>query len=195
MIFQKQGSYSTVLFIPREYFSFKILKLNANKLNYPAKNYFIIIIFQKRRSFPIVLFKPEGFLALILCQFWHEHLYSVSYQRDQAIFDSFKVPHQVIAAVDDTSGLGSGQHNEINFHPSSKCRQLSISSLEMTILWLCISMLCSDDTLRSSFATCTSRGHVTVVGRSRLKTIQWLVFCFPRRLYFERMVLLFSRFS
>ena len=134
MIFQKQGSYSTVLFIPREYFSFKILKLNANKLNYPAKNYFIIIIFQKRRSFPIVLFKPEGFLALTLCQFWHEHLYSVSYQRDQALFDSFKVPHQVIAAVDDTSGLGSGQHNEINFHPSSKCRQLSISSLEMTIL-------------------------------------------------------------
>ena len=79
MIFQKQGSYSTVSFIPREYFSFKILKLNANKLNYAVKNYFTVIIFQKRRSFPIFLFKPEGFLALILCQFWHEHLYSVSY--------------------------------------------------------------------------------------------------------------------
>ena len=92
------------------------------------------MIFQKQGSYSTVLFKPEGFLALILCQFWHEHLYSVSYQRDQALLDSFKVLHQVIAAVDDTSGLGSGQHNEINFHSRSKCRQISISSLEMTIL-------------------------------------------------------------
>ena len=95
-LFQKQGSYSTVSFIPREYFSFKILKLNANELNYPARNYFIVIVFQKRRSCLIFLFKPEGFfLALILCQFWHEHLYSVSYPRDKALFDSFKVLHQV----------------------------------------------------------------------------------------------------
>ena len=55
-------------------------------------------------------------------------------------------------------------------------------------------MLCCDDTLRSSFGTCTSRGLVTVVGRSRLKTIQWLVFCSSKILNFERMVLLFSRF-
>ena len=55
-------------------------------------------------------------------------------------------------------------------------------------------MLCCDDTLRSSSATCTSRGLVIVVGRSRLKTIQWLVFCSSKRLNLERMVLLFSRF-
>ena len=64
----------------------------------------------------------------------------------------------------------------------------------MITFWLCISMLCCDDTLRSSFATCTSRGLVIVVGRSRLKTIQWLVFCSSKRLNFERIVLLFSRF-
>ena len=55
-------------------------------------------------------------------------------------------------------------------------------------------MLCCEDTLRSSFGTCTSRGLVTVVGRSRLETIQWLVFCSSKILNFERMVLLFSRF-
>ena len=60
------------------------------------------MIFQKLRSFPVVLFIPEGFLALILRQFWHEHPYSMSYQRDHALFDSFKVPHQVVDAVNDT---------------------------------------------------------------------------------------------
>ena len=63
----------------------------------------------------------------------------------------------------------------------------------MTKFWLCISMLCCDDTLRSSFVTCTSRGLVTVIKRSRLKTIQWLVFCSSKILNFERMVLLFSK--
>ena len=60
------------------------------------------MIFQKLRSFPVVLFIPEGFLALILRQFWHEHPYSMSYRRDQALFDSLKVPHQVVDAVNDT---------------------------------------------------------------------------------------------
>ena len=36
-IFQKLRSYPTVLFIPREYYSLKIVKLNAKKWNYPAK--------------------------------------------------------------------------------------------------------------------------------------------------------------
>ena len=35
---------------------------------------------------------------------------------------------------------------------------------------------------------------MTVFGRSRLETIQWLVFCSSKILNFERMVLLFSRF-
>ena len=64
----------------------------------------------------------------------------------------------------------------------------------MTTFWLCISMLCCDDTLRSLFATCTSCGLVRVVGRSRLKTIQLLVFCSSKRLIFERMVVLFKGF-
>ena len=55
-------------------------------------------------------------------------------------------------------------------------------------------MLCCDDTLKSLFVTRTSHGLVTVVGRCRLKTIQWLVFCSSKILNFERMVLLFSRF-
>ena len=55
-------------------------------------------------------------------------------------------------------------------------------------------MLCCDDTLRSLFATCTSCGLVRVVGRSRLKTIQLLVFCSSKRLNFERMVVLFKDF-
>ena len=72
-----------------------------------------------------------------------------------------------------------GQHNKIYLRPSRKCRQLSIPSLQTTILRLCISTLCCDVTLRSSFSTCTSRGSVTVVARYRLKTIQWLVSCSP----------------
>ena len=82
-----------------------------------------------------------------------------------------------------------GQHNKINLRPSRKCRQLSISSLQTTILRLCICALCCDVTLRSSFPTCTSRGSVTVVARYRLKTIQ----CWYLVLHFVRMVLLFSR--
>ena len=72
-----------------------------------------------------------------------------------------------------------GQHNKINLRPSRKCKQISISSLQTTILRLCISTLCCDVMLRSSFPTCTSRGSVTVVARYRLKTIQWLVSCSP----------------
>ena len=44
----------------------------------------------------------ESFLALILYQFRHEHPYSMSYQKDQALFDLPKVPHQVVAVVNDT---------------------------------------------------------------------------------------------
>ena len=90
----------------------------------------------------------------------------MSYQRDQALFDSFKVPHQVVAVVTDTvltRELASsftnkclftiimGQHNKINSHRSRKCTQLSVSSLQKTISWLRISKLFCDDTLRSSF--------------------------------------------
>ena len=73
MIFQKRRSYPFVLFIPREYFSFKNVKLNTKNWNYPAKNDFTVMIFQKPRSYPIVLVIPESFLTLILCPFWHEH--------------------------------------------------------------------------------------------------------------------------
>ena len=152
------------------------------------------MIFHKPRSYPIFLVIPESFLTLILCPFWHEHTCSVSYQKDPALFDSFKIPHQVVVVVSDTvwvlelASLSknkflftalTGQHNKINLRPSGKGRQLSISSLQMTILWLCISMLCCDDKLRSLFATWKSGGFVTVVVRNGLKTIQWLVSCSP----------------
>ena len=88
MIFEKRRSYSTVLFIPREYFGLKNFKLNANKSNYPAKNYFIVMIFQNRRSYQLFYL----FLDLILCQFWNEHPHSVSYQSDQAPVDVYFFP-------------------------------------------------------------------------------------------------------
>ena len=205
MIFQKRRSYPFVLFIPQEYFSFKNIKLNPKKWNYPAKNDFTVMIFKKPRSYPIVLVIPESFLTVILCPFWHEHPCSVSYQKDPALFDFFKIPHRVVVVVNDTvwaSELASlsrnkcrftalaFQHNKINLRPSRKGRQLSISGLQMTILGLCISMLCCDDTLRSSFATWTSGGFVTVVARNGLKqsSVWYLV------LHFLRMVLLFSKF-
>ena len=87
-----------------------------------------------------------------------------------------------------------GQHNEIDIRPSRKCTQFPISSLQKIILRLRISMLFRDDTLRSSFATRMLGGLVTVVARSRFKIIQWLVYFFQKRLYMERMVLLFSIF-
>ena len=150
--------------------------------------------FKKPRSYPIVLVIPESFLTVILCPFWHEHPCSMSYQKDPALFDLFKIPHRVVVVVNDTvwaSELASlstnkcrftaltFQHNKINLRPGRKGRQLSISGLQMTILGLCISMLCCDDTLRSSFATWTSGGFETVVARNGLKTIQCLVSCSP----------------
>ena len=33
--------------------------MNAKKSNYPAKIYFIVMIFQIRRSYPFVLFIPQ----------------------------------------------------------------------------------------------------------------------------------------
>ena len=54
IIFQKRRSYSIVLFFPRKYFSFKNVKLNMKKWNYPAKNYFTTIKLKKRISYPIV---------------------------------------------------------------------------------------------------------------------------------------------
>ena len=135
----------------------------------------------------------------------------MSYQRDQALFDSFKVPHQVVAVVTDTvlaRELASsftnkylftiimGQHDKINSHHSRKCTKLSVFSLQKTISWLCISKLFCDDTLRSSFATRVrmSRDLMTAVARNRFKIIHWLVYCFQKRFYIERMALLFSRF-
>ena len=61
MIFKKRRSYSIVLFIPREYFGLKNFKLNANKSNYPAKNYFIVMIFQNRRSYQLFYLSPRVF--------------------------------------------------------------------------------------------------------------------------------------
>ena len=132
----------------------------------------------------------------------------MSYQRDQALFDSFKVPHQVDAVVTDTVlarelansftnkclfTIITGQHNKINSRLSRKCTQLSISSLQKTISRLHISKLFCDDTLGSSFATCMSRDLITVVARSRFKIIHRLAM-FSKELYIERMVLLFGRF-
>ena len=131
MIFEKRRSYSTVLFIPREYFGLKNFKLNANKSNYPAKNYFIVMIFQNRRSYQLFYL----FLDLILCQFWNEHPHRVSYQSDQAPVDAFKVPlllQLIIPAVWARKLANlftnkwlfttlTGQHNEITLRPSSKC--------------------------------------------------------------------------
>ena len=65
------------------------------------------------------------------------------------------------------NSINTGQHDEFNLRPSRKCTQLSVSSLQKTISRLCISMLFCDDTLRSSFATCVSRGLKTVVARHR----------------------------
>ena len=102
---------------------------------------FTATIFHKPRSYPIFLVIPESFLTLILCPFWHEHTCSVSYQKDPALFDSFKIPHQVVVVVSDTvwalelASLSknkflftalTGQHNKINLRPSRKGRQLSI---------------------------------------------------------------------
>ena len=87
-----------------------------------------------------------------------------------------------------------GQHDKINSRRSRKCTQLSVSSLQKTISWLCISKRFCDDTLRSSFATRMSRDLMTVVARNRFKIIHWLVYCFQKRFYIERMALLFSRF-
>ena len=103
------------------------------------------MIFHKPRSYPIFLVIPESFLTLILCPFWHEHTCSVSYQKDPALFDSFKIPHEVVVVVSFLTvwyGLGSrnykfiqnkflftaltGQHNKINLRPNRKGRQLSI---------------------------------------------------------------------
>ena len=67
------------------------------------------------------------------------------------------------------NSTNTGQRDEFNLRPSRKCAQLSVFSLQKTISRLCISMLFCDDTLRSSFATCVSRGLMTVVARQRQK--------------------------
>ena len=100
------------------------------------------MIFHKPRSYPIlVLVIPESFLTLILCPFWHEHTCSVSYQKDPALFDSFRIPHQVVVVVSDTvwdlelASISKNkflftaltvQHNKINLRPNRKGRQLPI---------------------------------------------------------------------
>ena len=95
-----------------------------------------------------------------------------------------------------------GQHNEINLRPSRKCTQSSISSLQMTILWLCISMSCCDDTLRLDLQIIVRDMHVTWCYDScctRSFNINPIagyisIYCSPKWLYIERMVLHFSRF-
>ena len=56
-------------------------------------------IFKTKKLCNCFIFPPRVFLALILRQFWDGHLYSVSYQRDRALFDSFKVPHHGVVVV------------------------------------------------------------------------------------------------
>ena len=43
--FKNEEVINLFLFIPQEYFSFKNLKLNPKKWNYPAKNDFTVMIF------------------------------------------------------------------------------------------------------------------------------------------------------
>ena len=141
----------------------------------------------------------------------------MSYQGDQALFDSCKVPHQVVAVVTDTVWaleLASsftnkclftnikGQHDEINLRPSRKCTQLSISSLQMTTSRLCISMLCCDDTLRLDLQIIVRDMHVkwyydsccTQSFKNNPMPGYISIYRSPKRSYIERMVLYFSRF-
>ena len=102
MIFQKRRRYPYVLFIPQEYFSFKNIKLmRRNEIILP-KLILLLWYFINQEVIQFFLVIPESFLTVILCPFWHEHTYSVSYQKDPALFHSFKIPHQVVAAVSDT---------------------------------------------------------------------------------------------
>ena len=148
------------------------------------------MIFHKPRSYPIFLVIPESFLTLILCPFWHEHTCSVSYQKDPALFDSFKIPHEVVVVVsflrfDTVWALEITSLFKINFF----LRPSRVSTIKLTYApagKVENYPLCCDDKLRSLFATWTSGGFVTVVARNGLKTIQGLVL---------RMVLLFQDFS
>lgn len=76
--------------------------------------------------------------------------------------------------------------------------QLFISSLQMTISLLSIFMLGCDHTQRWVLQIIVRDMHVkwsydSCCTRS-LKTLQWLSYCYPKRLYIKRTVLLFSRF-
>ena len=141
MIFQKRRRYPYVLFIPQEYFSFKNIKLMRRNEIILLKLILLLWYFINQEVIHFFLVIPESFLTLILCPFWHEHTCGVSYQKDPALFDSFKIPHQVVAVVSDTvwalelASLSknkflftalTGQHNKINLRPSRKGRQLSI---------------------------------------------------------------------
>ena len=141
----------------------------------------------------------------------------MSYQRDQALFDLFKVPHQVVAVVTDTVwalehassftnkclfAIIKGQHNEIHLRPSSQSIQLSIFSLQMTQLWLCFSLLYCDETLRWDLQIIARDMHVTWYYDScctrSFKNIPMAgyisIYPSPKRSYIERMFLYFSRF-
>ena len=87
------------------------------------------MIFKKPRSYPIVLVIPESFLTVILCPFWHEHPCSVSYQKDPALFDSFKIPHRVVVVVNDTVWA-----SELPSLSTNKCRftALTFSTIKLT---------------------------------------------------------------
>ena len=82
-------------------------RIKSEEIKLSCQNFFYCYDISKTKKFSSCFIYPRGFfLTLILCQFWHEHPYSLSYQRDQALFDSFKVPHQVIDAVNDTVWTG-----------------------------------------------------------------------------------------
>ena len=146
------------------------IKLSCQKLFYRCD-------ILKTKKLSICFIYPSGvFLALILCQFLHDHPYSVSYQRDRALFDSFKVLHQVVAVVTDTVltlELASSLQIKVflqssrvstmkwTYAPSGKCTQLSISSLQMTILPLNVFMLCYEDTVRWDLQIIVRDTHVT----------------------------------
>ena len=141
------------------------------------------MIFHKPRSYPIFLVIPESFLTLILCPFWHEHTCSVSYQKDPALLDSFKIPHEVVVVVSDTVwALEITSLFKINFF----LRPSRVSTIKLTYAptgKVDNYPLCCDDKLRSLFATLRRLCNSCCT--------QWVKNNPVVRL---RMVLLFSRF-
>lgn len=90
----------------------------------------------------------------------------------------------------------------MNLRPQREMYKLSISSLQMTILRLNISMLCCDDTVRWDLLIIVRDTHVTWCYDScctrsfenHPMTGFISMYRSPKRSYFERMVLYFSRY-